>query len=163
MPTPIWPIEGIALDSTGDMVADSLGDKVTDLLANIATIVQVYPTLANGIDVVSANTDWVLGAFTEIVPAVTIGSDFHIHGIIVEALDRDAVFELVLYCGAGDTEVARVRWAQTGGFFGNMSLDTITGVQIPADSRIRAKFASSDGTTLIATVRISLRYAIYGG
>ena len=158
--TEIWAIEGKAL---GIPVDGSLGDLVTDLAANINTIVAVYPTLANGIDVISANTDWVLGNVTEIVPATTIGSDFHIHGIIIEALDRDAVFELVMYYGAGDTEVARVRWAQTGGFFGNMSLDTITGVQIPADARIRAALASSNGTALIATARISLRYAIYGG
>ena len=73
------------------------------------------------------------------------------------------MFELVLYSGAGDAEVARMRWAQTGGFFGNMFLDTITGVQIAADSRIRAKFASSNGAAQIATARISIRYAIYGG
>jgi hypothetical protein len=163
MATPIWPIEGIALDSTGDMVNGSLGDIALDLLANIDTLIQVYPTLANGIDVVSANADWTLGAFTQIVPASTIGSDFHIHGVIIEALNRDAVFELVLYYGAGDTEVARMRWAQAGGFFGNAFLDTITGTQIPADSRIRAKFASSNGAAQIATVRISLRYAVYGG
>ena len=28
MATPIWPIEGVALDSTGDLVANSLGDRV---------------------------------------------------------------------------------------------------------------------------------------
>ena len=31
MGTPIWPIEGVALDSTGDLVADSLGDVVSGL------------------------------------------------------------------------------------------------------------------------------------
>jgi len=163
MGTPIWQIEGIALDSTGEMVNNSLADKVTDLLGNINTIVSVYPTLANGVDIVSANTDWVLGTVTEVVPINTITTDFHIHGITIEALDRDAVFELALYAGAGDTEVARVRWAQNGGFFGDRGLDTITGTQIAANSRIRAALASSNGTAQIATVRISIRYAEYGG
>jgi hypothetical protein len=163
MGTPIWAIEGVALDSTGDMVDDSLGDVTQDLLAHISTLIQVYPTLANGVDVVSANADWTLGAFVEVVPAATITSAFHIHAVCVEALDRDAVFEIVLYAGAGDDEVARVRWAQTGGFFGNMVLNVITGVQIAADSRIRAKLASSNGAAQIATARISLRYAVYGG
>jgi hypothetical protein len=163
MGTPIWAIEGVALDSTSDMVDNSLGDKVTDLLSSVSTLIQVYPTLANGVDVISANADWTLGAFTEIVPALAIANDFHIHGIIIEALNRDAVFEMVLYSGAGDTEVARVRWSQAGGFFGNAFLDTITGVQIAGDSRIRAKFASSNGAAQIATVRISLRYAVFGG
>jgi len=31
MVTPIWPIEGIALDSTGDLVADSLGDRILEI------------------------------------------------------------------------------------------------------------------------------------
>jgi hypothetical protein len=28
MPTPIWPIEGVALDSTGEAVAGSLGYRI---------------------------------------------------------------------------------------------------------------------------------------
>jgi len=32
MGTPIWAIEGVALDSTGDSVTDSLGDKISLLL-----------------------------------------------------------------------------------------------------------------------------------
>ena len=36
--TPIWPIEGVELDSTGDIVADSLAQRVIDAQAAIATI-----------------------------------------------------------------------------------------------------------------------------
>ncbi len=36
--TPIWPIEGVELDSTGDIVADSLGQRIIDAQAAIVTI-----------------------------------------------------------------------------------------------------------------------------
>ncbi len=36
--TPIWPIEGVALDSTGDSVANSLGARVATLNTAVATI-----------------------------------------------------------------------------------------------------------------------------
>lgn len=38
MATPIWAIEGIALDSTGEMVAGSLGDLLTDVRTAIAAL-----------------------------------------------------------------------------------------------------------------------------
>jgi hypothetical protein len=157
MTTPIWPIEGVSL---GSPISGSLGDRVASVYASINTLVQVYPTLAVGAEVVSANTDWVLGAFSEIVPVNTIASDFHIHGINIEACDKDAVFELVLYAGAGDEEVARTRFAIVGGFFGNI-IGLIVGEKIDANSRIRAKLASSDGTANVATISISIRYALH--
>lgn len=36
--TPIWAQEGVALDSTGDIVADSLGQRMIDAQAAVATI-----------------------------------------------------------------------------------------------------------------------------
>ena len=45
MGTPIWPIEGVALDSTGELVADSLGAVVTgidtDVTSALAEIIEV--------------------------------------------------------------------------------------------------------------------------
>jgi len=158
MASPIWQIEGVALDSTGDMVQNSLADKATDLLAHINATGKVYPTLAAGATVVSANTDWVLGALATVVPASTISSVFHIHDISIESCDRDAVFEIVLYSGAGDTEISRKRFAISGGFFGNVQIP-MTSVKVAADSRIRAAIASSDGTALVATITMSITYA----
>ena len=158
MGTPIWAIEGVALDSTGEMVADSLGDKVTELLAHINAEGQVYPTLAAGATIVSSNTDWVLGAVTEVVPINTITTIFHVHDVSIESCDRDAVFELVLYYGAGDTEFSRKRFAISGGFFGNVQIP-MTGVKVPANSRVRAALASSNGTALVATITMSITYA----
>jgi hypothetical protein len=38
MGTPIWSIEGVALDSTGDLVADSLADYLVDAAAEIVEV-----------------------------------------------------------------------------------------------------------------------------
>lgn len=157
MASPIWPIEEIALDSTGDMVAGSLGDMVDHLYDHLTTTEKVYPTLAAGVDVVTANADWTLGVFSQVVPASTIGTDFHVIDVCIENCNQNAVFEVVLYAGAGDTEVGRIRFAAVGGFWGNArySIDTD---QIDADSRIRAKAASSDGAANQATITISVGY-----
>jgi hypothetical protein len=117
----------------------------------------VYPTLANGVDAVSANADWTFGAYVTVVPINTITNRYHIHHVIVEALDRDAVFELALYQGAADDIVASIRLAQNGGFFGN-TVYAIRSEEIAANAQIRARLASSNGAAQIATARISVGY-----
>jgi len=156
--TPIWPIEGVALDSTGDLVADSLGAKVTDLLGAVNIYVGVYPTGAVGATVDSGTGAWVESpAYWPVVPVSTITNPFHIHGISIETSSvAAATFELSLYSGVGHTEVARCRFAIVGGFFGNI-VDLVTGVRIAADSQIDAKLRSSVGTP--DTLTISIRYA----
>jgi hypothetical protein len=158
MASPIWPIEGVALDSTGDLVADSLGDKVTDLLGAVNILVGVYPTAAVGATVTSGTGAWVESpAYWPVVPVSTITNPFHIHGICVETCTLAAgVFELSLYAGVGHTEVARCRFSVVGGFFGNV-VDLVTGVRIAADSQIDAKLRCSVGTP--DTLTISIRYA----
>ena len=156
--TPIWPIEGIALNSTGDLVADSLGAKVTDLLGAVNIYVGVYPSGVVGATVTSGTGAWVESpAFWPVVPADTIENPFHIHGISIETSDvAGGTFELSLYAGVGNTEVARCRFAIVGGLFGNI-VDLITGVRIAADSQIDAKLRCSVGTP--DTLTISIRYA----
>lgn len=156
--SPIYYLEEVALNSTGDMVQDSLADKATDLLAHINAESHCYPTMASGATVVSANADWTLGAFAEIVPVNTITSVFHIHAVSIESCDRDAVFELELYAGAGNDMIGQTRFAISGGFFGNIQ-DRITCVKVAANSRIQAKLASSNGAAQIATITMSIRYA----
>jgi len=156
--TPIWPIEGVALDSTGDMVADSLADKVTDLLGAVNILVDVYPTLVVGATVTTAAVPWTEGNYFPIVAAGPIASPFHIHGISVETCTAAAgVFELSLYAGVGHTEVARVRFPVVGGFFGTI-VDLTTGIRIAAGSQIDAKLASSTGVA--DSITMSIRYAL---
>lgn len=158
MVTPIWPIEGVALDSTGDMVQDSLADVARELLFHFNATGQVYPTLATGATVVSAAVNWTLGTLATVVPANEITTIFHVHDISIESCNRDAVFELVLYAGADDVEISRKRFAITGGFFGNVQIP-MTSVKVAANSRIRAALASSNGGAQVATVTMSITYA----
>jgi len=159
MGTPIWSIEGVAVDSTGEMVDDSLGAMVKHIENHFTNPEKVYPTLANGADLVSG-ADWVLGAFTTVVAGTTITEDFHIIDVAIEACDKNAVMEVVLYAGDPDVEIARFRFAVVGGFWGNSRYSVDTSL-IAANSRIRAKVASSDGTANEATVRISIGYILH--
>ena len=119
----------------------------------------VYPTLADGITLTSHANDWTLGTITQIVPATTIGDDFDIHEVVIEDVNTaDKAYELVLYSGAGDTEVGRVRFAAgaTRGGVPNVIMQTPI---IAADSRIRAALAIQDGGS--KTAAISIRYHTY--
>ena len=156
MTTPIWPIEGVALDSTGDMVTGSLAAKVNTLGAYFSEKLRVYPTLAAGTTIVSDNTDWGLGTITQIMPASTVAVDFYLHALVIESCTKDGVYEMVIYQGADDTEVARVRFAVAGGFFGNFFV--LSGPLIPANARIRAQLACNTGLAAAATMTVSLSY-----
>jgi len=136
---------------------NSLYSRVDEVFDNLNNARLVYPTLAAGAAVVSANADWTYGAYATVVPATTIGNDFHIVAVSIEACNRDATFQLELYSGAGDVIVQAVRFNVTGGFFGNQ-LYVIGSAHIAADSRIRARLASSNGLAQIATIAISIVY-----
>ena len=157
MATPIWAIEGVALESDGAAVAGSLAHRLLRMYDDAYQPVGVYPTLAAGATVVSAATDWDLGALSDVVPAATINSIFLIHLVVIETMSKDGVFELVLYSGAGDDEVARVRFSVIGGFFGN-TVFKMPSIAIAADSRVRAALACSDGLAGAATATISIAY-----
>lgn len=159
MGTPIWAIEGVALESDTAAVSGSLAWRILRMYDDTNQPVLVYPTLAAGATVVSAATDWGLGALTEIVPADTIASNFLIQNIAVETMSKDAVYELVLYSGAGDAEVARIRFSVVGGFFGN-AVYRVPGALVAANSRVRAALACSDGLAGAATGTISISYRI---
>ncbi len=119
----------------------------------------VYPTLADGVTVTSHATDWLLGTIVQIVPASAISLDFDIHELVIEAVNTaDKVYELVLYSGAGDVEVGRVRFA-AGSVRGGVPNVFMQTPIIAADSRIRAQLAIQDGGS--KTAAISLRYHTY--
>ena len=116
----------------------------------------VYPTLAAGV-AVTGGAAWVLGAFVQIMPASTASDRFDIHFVSIEDLDTNAVYELVLYHGAGDTEYARTRFTKNAVQDGVMNVP-IQGPIIAPTERIRAKLADSSGGS-VAT--ISLFYHVY--
>jgi len=126
---------------------------------NIHSEQLVYPTLADGVTLTTHADDWVLGTTVEIIPANTITESFDIHEIFIEdANTQDKTYEIVLYSGAGDTEIGRVRFASgtTRGGIPNGSMQTPI---VSANERIRAAIAIQDGGA--KTAIISLRYHTY--
>lgn len=121
---------------------------------------KVYPTLVAGATIQSAAADWTFGAFTEVVPAGTITNRFHILGISIESCNKNATYQLELYKGAANDIVTAVRFNVMGGFYGNQ-VYIIGSEQIDANSRIRAKLASSDGFANQGTITISVIYWEY--
>jgi hypothetical protein len=111
----------------------------------------VYPTMTRGAAVVSANANWALGSVALVMPAGHVPQSYRLDAIVVETLDRAAVFELVLYQGADDAEVSRIRLCGVGYYI-------LTGALVPGGARLRAALASSNGAAEIATVRISVCY-----
>jgi len=150
--------------TTADVVGNkSDGHSGTPLVAITHTleehahaISKVYPTLAGGVTA-TAGASWVLGSLVEVVPASTITDDFDIHAIDVEDISANDTYELVLYQGAGDTEVGRIRFVRTA--VQSATQNTIIQTPIvPANARIRAAVASAAGSN---DVTISLRYHTY--
>ena len=117
----------------------------------------VYPSLAAGATVVSANANWAYGAYATVIPINTITNAFHVVAVSIESCDRNAVFQLELYKGAADDIITAVRFAVEGGFFGNQ-LYVLGSEEIEANSLVRARLASSNGLALIATIAISVVY-----
>lgn len=117
----------------------------------------VYPTLAAGATVVSSNANWTFGAYAIVVPADTITGDFHVLGVVIESCNRDATFQLELYKGDLNDVVTAIRFNVTGGFFGNQ-VYIIGSEHIDANSRIRARLASSNGFAQQATITMSIVY-----
>ena len=137
-----------------------LESQVNSLYQANYTQARVYPTLAAGATVISANADWVLGAFATLIPAATVTSAYHISSIAVETCNVvTAVFELAIYYGDTDTLMSTVRFSIAGGFWGN-SVYLVPSVTIQANARVRIKLASSDGLANPATLTVSAIYRL---
>jgi hypothetical protein len=117
----------------------------------------VYPTLAAGATLVSTVANWTLAVPVDIIPAATIHTNFLLSIVSVETLDKNGTFELVIYQGAADLEVSRVRFSVLGGFFGN-SVFVLPGALITAEARVRGSIAYSAGAGGAATATVSLGY-----
>ena len=139
------------------LAGDSLYARLYRLESHLLSESQVYPSLANGIDVLSANVDWDLGAFATIVPTNAINAAYHVQFVVLEGVNQNAVHEVVFYHGDLDVEFARFRFVTIGGFWGNARYE-IRANLIPANHRIRARMASSNGTAVVTTARLSISF-----
>jgi len=141
----------------GSGIADT--HRIARLYNHVTRETQVYPSLAAGTTVVSANAVWSYGAYATVVAAGTIAVPFHIHAIVVETMNQNDVFQLQLYSGAADDVIATVRFSIAGGFFGN-SVYPIGSEIVPASDQVRARLACSNGLAAQATGTISIVYVL---
>lgn len=160
MASPIYPIEGVVLDSTGDMVPGSLAAYMTHLWDANYSQGRCYPTLAAGATVESAAANWTLApAFWPVVPVGGIASNYHICSVTIETCDKNGEFELALYYGVGNTLMCTKRFSYAGGWFGN-SVYLVPSVPLVADTQIDAKLAYSLGGGGKATITMSIDYRL---
>ena len=116
-----------------------------------------YPTLFNGIYIVSNVAAWTIGDATTILSASTVGSIYDIHFVNIETISANAQYELILYYGAGATECGRVRFARLNNNESANGVPIMTPL-IPANSALTAKLACSTGGS---SCNISIFYHTY--
>ena len=84
--TPIWALEGVALDSTGDLVADSLADVVLGIdtatgdIAGIKAVTDALPD-AGALTSISDETDKIDGATTSGLAGTSNSLAYRVHEI----------------------------------------------------------------------------------
>jgi hypothetical protein len=138
------------------IVGDSLVSLIKRAEGRLNNQSKVYPSLANGVDVITGLAAWDLGLQVEIVPAGIITSHFLIFYCKIEAASATDVYEIVLYAGAGaGTEIGRLRTARNTAFpeAGGVPISTEI---IDANSRISVRIANAGGGN--ETVRMSIHY-----
>jgi urease alpha subunit len=153
-------ISDVIGNKTDTHSGDSLYSHAETIDDHLHGASKVYPTLADGVTITATNGagTWTLGTVVEVVPASTITSDFDVHHVSIESLSANSVYELVLYAGAGDTEIGRVRITKNAAQDGTMNIPIQTPI-VDANSRIRAAVATTNDNG--ETVDISLFYHTY--
>lgn len=149
-----------------DVVGNKTDDENGNSLYSLAyltdkhdhSVSKCYPSLSNGVTVTGGAGAWVLGDFVEVVPASTITSPFDIHWINISSASAADEYELHLYYGDSDTEAGCIRMTEPLGAPTVPSVPFQTPL-IPANSKIRAKLASSTGGA--DTITFSINYHIY--
>ena len=134
---------------------------VKQLKEHAHAVASVLPTMADGVVVTAADTDWTgLGAFAVVAAANAITSDFDIHYISVENISANGVYELSLWSGADAAEVliGTVRLVQNAVQDSTVNIPFMTPL-IAANTQIKAKLASDNAAA--DTVTISLGYHTY--
>jgi len=125
---------------------------VTDSFRNAQ---KVYPTLVNGVSILTSSNTWVLGSFIEIVPVNRIITNFSITYINISTVSAIGTYELVLYAGnlGSEIEIGRCRFTRATNTYNIAPIPMKTPLII-ANTRISGKIASnvSGVQTVVATL-----------
>lgn len=145
-------IEALFTGNTPTIISAAIAavKAVVDINAAHGTTVsaRVHPTLAAAVVVTGDAGPQTLGVFATIVAAAAIPTVSYFDGIDVTVSVAAALYEVVLYQGAADTEFARF----TVGAPGTYRLRASS--RIPAGVQIRAKAASLAGTSQTLSLKI---------
>jgi hypothetical protein len=119
---------------------------------------KVSPSGAGAVTLTSGGGVWALGNFSnDIVAAGAITDRFDLHWIDIAAPDTNAEYEIVLYQGATDVEIARVVFERLAGDVRSFTRPLQTMI-IPANARIRAKMMDDTGGS---TARVKIYFHTY--
>lgn len=120
----------------------------------------VRPNLANGLPILSDNTNWGQGPLTQLIAASDITTDFALYGLYTSAVDQNGEFQLDLYCGAGDVYIGSTVFSLELGIeakFVPLVVGVGYGQGIPASSRVRGRLSYSFGAAIgVATLFVKL-------
>jgi hypothetical protein len=159
--------DGTGNDSFREVIGNRNDDVETTTLAgrthsieeHMHTPSKCYPTLADAPVVIAEAADWGIGgALVEIIPASTITSKFDIHFVNIESVSAARSYELILYQGASDVEVGRIRFTKSAGLDPVLDRAIQTPI-IPANARVRARLASAGAVA--DAVSVTLHYHEY--
>lgn len=111
----------------------------------------VYPSLDDDIQIQAAAGNWVLGNFTEIVPAGGITTDFDIHFVEISTSSANDVYELWLY--AVETLILKTRFSRTTNQT-RVAAKPTQSIIILANTQIKGKLACAGGGSKTANISI---------
>ena len=172
----IWEYKESQSGSTnGKSIIVPTGVSGVGITLNIGSgsTAKIQSTTSSRTDIIADNAIWtdsnvgvVSASYSTdavIVPANTITTYFDIHSFEVEAFNANDVFELVLYAGpdGSEVEVARRRFARLSNAGASPSVlcqSEYSGTPfylIPANSQIKAKLMSKNGSSNTATISMS--------
>lgn len=149
------PDNKIFSDVIGTKLDTHNGDSIAafgyTILKHVHSPSDVYPSLADDVQVIAAAGVWALGSFKEIVPVNGITNDFDIHFIEISTASANDVFQIHLY--AVEVLIAKARFARTTNQVRVASKPFQT-VIIPANTQIQAKLSSKAGGSKTADISI---------
>lgn len=120
-----------------------------------------YPVLADSVTLIASASSWVMGSWTELIPADTITEDFDIHWVNISNISANDEYEIEFGTGGAGSEVSLdtcVSFERNAVQSQEGSTSIQTGL-ISANTRVAARLASK--ATAANTANIKVHYHEY--
>lgn len=104
----------------------------------------IYPKLAPGIVVISSLIVWVMGAYTEIVPAAAVTSKYYITGVLINNPDANIEYVVDIAFGAAGLEVDQGTVSfKVDNANNNINYPFVVPIAAPPGTRVSARCAAN--------------------